>query len=348
MPATVRILDANLNRAREALRVMEEAARLALEDTALSSELKNVRHELSRALEGLRPGWLAANRDVEGDVGTSITTGDEATRAGLVDVVAAAGRRLGEALRVIEEASKTLDAAVARQVESIRYRGYEIESALLARLGSGRGRQWRVCVLLTESLCARPWTEVLQGAIDGGADCIQVREPDLGGAALARRVEDVVRVARPASVSVVVNDRVDVAWAAGADGVHLGQGDLPVRAARRLVGRGLLVGVSTRSLDEAEAASIAGADYCGVGPMFKTKTKAVAEPVGPAYLEAFLERFPATPHLAIGGIGPRNIGRLLERGVQGVAVCSAVCSAPRPDEVVKTLRAAMEEAPAPH
>jgi thiamine-phosphate pyrophosphorylase len=162
------------------------------------------------------------------------------------------------------------------------------------------------------------------------------------GAALARRVEEVVRVARPAGASVIVNDRVDVALAVGADGVHVGQDDLSVTDARRLAGRTLLVGVSTHDLDEARAAIEAGADYCGVGPMFETSTKIVSEPAGPAYLEAFIEQFPRTPHLAIGGIAPGNVGRLAKRGGQGVAVCAAVCGADRPGEVVKTLRAALE------
>jgi thiamine-phosphate pyrophosphorylase len=273
MPAAARILDANANRAREALRVMEDAARFALDDARLCAQLKSLRHDLREALAGLPPGWLEANRDTAGDVGTSIETQAESARGGLPDVAVAAGKRLGEALRVIEEVGKTVDPGLAREVEAIRYRFYDVESALHLRLGGARARQWRVCVLLTESLCRRPWPEVLAAVVDAGTDCLQVREKQMTAADLVRRARQVIEVARPAGVTVIVNDRLDVAQAAGADGVHLGQQDLAVADARRAVGRSLLIGASTHDLDEARIAVEAGADYCGVGQMFTTMTR---------------------------------------------------------------------------
>ena len=333
MSAAARILDANANRAREALRVMEDAARFALDDAKLCGRLKSVRHDLREALSDFEPGWLEVNRDTDGDVGTSISQAHETSRAGLVDVVTAAGKRLTEALRVIEETSKTLKPQVARRIEAIRYRAYEAETALHFRMASGRARQWRVCVLLTESRCARPCPEVLKAAIGGGADCIQVREPECTDLKLCRRVEGVLAEAQQAGVSVIVHDRVDVALAVGADGAHLGREDLGVRHARRP--------------DEARAAIEAGADYCGVGAIFETSTKEVPPLVGPAAVAAFVERFPLTPHLAIGGITPDNIGRLVDAGAKGVAVCSAVCGAQRPGEVVGLLREAMDKSNEP-
>ena len=331
MQPVARILDANANRAREALRVLEDTARFVFDDLPLCSELKTLRHDLQAALGTLRPGWLEANRDAAGDVGAAVTAPGEQERAGLGDIVTAAGKRLGEALRVIEEAAKTIDPSMARQVEMIRYRLYDAESALHRRLASGRARQWRVCVLLTESLCARPWRDVLRAAVDGGAECVQVREKDLDAADLLHRVDEVLAITRPAGVSVIVNDRIDVALATAADGVHLGPRDLPVAHARGLAGRSLLIGMSTRSLEQAQAAVVAGVDYCGVGTMFSTATKPAASPTGPEVLEAFVQRYPDTPHLAIGGITPGNIGRLVEAGVRGVAVSRAVCAADHPD-----------------
>ena len=182
--------------------------------------------------------------------------------------------------------------------------------------------------------------------MDGGADCVQVREKELAGRRLCRRVEQVIEIARPRGVTVLVNDRTDVAFAAGADGVHLGQEDLSIAAARRLAGRTLMVGVSTHDLDQAEAAVAAGADYCGLGPVFATTTKAAGILAGPALVAAYAERFPQTPHLAIGGITPDNIDRLAEAGARGVAMSSAVCGAARPDEVVRAVRESVESAAA--
>lgn len=210
--------------------------------------------------------------------------------------------------------------------------------------------QWRVCVLLTEHLCARPWHDVLRAALEGGADCIQVREKDMRGTALVERVRAVLNVARPFGASVVVNDDADAALAAGADGVHVGQGDRSPEQVRRLSGDALWIGVSTHSVAEADAAVAAGADVCGVGAMFPTGTKPGIEPSGPAYLRDYLARFGggsrtgsrAVPHLAIGGITPGNVAALAAEGCLGVAVSSVVCSAPDPGHVVASLRGALE------
>ncbi|UCD76594.1 MAG: thiamine phosphate synthase [Phycisphaerales bacterium] len=341
MSAVARMIDANANRAREALRVMEDAARFVLDDSDLSSRLKSIRHDLRTALDRLTPGWLEANRDTPGDVGTSITTESEVNRASLHEVAIAAGKRLSEALRVIEEAGKTIDPDFAASIGALRYRAYDAESALHLRLGSGKAKQWRVCVLLTESLCELPWEDVLRSIVDGGADCIQVREKEMPGGELTSRVRKVTKLAQPAGVSVIVNDLADVALAAGADGVHVGRHDMSVRDVRRIAGRSLIVGVSTHDLNEAQAAVEAGADYCGVGAMFKTPLKPGRHPSGPAYLRAFIERYPQVPHLAIGGITPQNVHELVDAGVCGVAASSAVCAADDPGAVVTALREAL-------
>jgi thiamine-phosphate pyrophosphorylase len=346
MSAVARIIDANANRAREALRVMEDAARLALDEMAITADLKALRHDLRAALDRLPPGWIEANRDTPGDVGTTLSAPDESRRPGMHDVVIAAGKRLSESLRAIEEAAKTFDPSLAAEIEALRYRAYDVEHRLQLRMGTGRATQWRVCVLLTESLCRRSWRDVLTSIVEADVDCIQVREKSMDGGALAERVRQVIEVARPAGVSVIVNDRADVALTANAGGVHLGEHDLSIHDVRRMAGRSLLIGASTHDLTEAKAAVDAGADYCGVGAMFATRLKPGREPSGPAHLHQFIERYPETPHLAIGGIDVDNIGALIAVGCRGVAVSAAVCSADDPGAVVAALNAAIEaEAP---
>jgi thiamine-phosphate pyrophosphorylase len=206
---------------------------------------------------------------------------------------------------------------------------------------AGRAPQWRVCLLLTESSCRRPWREVLAAAIAGGVDCVQVREKSMDGRALAARVREVIELARPRGVAVVVNDRADVALACGADGVHVGQGDLAPADVRRVAGDALLVGVSTHSPLEAADAVAGGADLCGVGAMFASRTKPDVAPQGEAYLRAYLARFGHVPHLAIGGIEPANVARLAAAGCRGVAVSSVVCGADDPGAVAHALRAGL-------
>ncbi|MGH7131955.1 MAG: thiamine phosphate synthase [Phycisphaerales bacterium] len=345
MDPAFRILDANLNRAREGLRVLEDIARFALDDASVITQFKIIRHALRSVADAADPGGgrlrLLASRDTPADVGTQISTPAESARSNLHDLASAAAARTSEALRVIEETAKLLAPASARGIEQARYHLYELEKRLLLALATGRARQWRLCILLTESLCTHhPWLEVARRAIAGGADCLQLREKDLDSAELLRRADQLIALARPHGVSVIVNDRADIALAANADGVHLGQHDLPVAAVRALAGARLLVGVSTHNLDEARRALNDGADYAGVGAMFTTATKP-RETSGPAYLRAFLD-FVADkrplPHLVIGGITSANLSQLAAAGCRGVAVSLVVCSASDPAAVCASLR----------
>lgn len=343
MPSVLRILDANANRAREALRVMEEAARFILNDADLTAALKSLRHDLAAALAAVPA--LPANRDTPGDVGTTLSVSAEMSRHSVADVATAAGKRLSEALRAIEEYAKTLQSPLAQTVESLRYRGYVLEQRLAIALGTGRARQWRLCVLLSQELCPRQdWFAVARAVVEAGADCLQLREKLLEAGELLDRARRLVALARPRGASVIVNDRPDVALLAGADGVHLGQADLPCREARRLVGRQLLIGVSTSNIEQARRALADGADYCGLGPMFPTATKHQPVLAGPAYVGEFIAAFPAQPHLAIGGITPGNAAQVLAAGARGLAVSSAVCAAPDPGAVVRHMLALMPDA----
>lgn len=347
MDPLLRLLDANVNRAKEGLRVLEDLARFVLDDAPLARRAKRHRHALRAAAEalGLDPFRAAANRDTPRDVGRALKTSAEARRDALPDLAAAAAKRAQEALRVLAEAAKTLPGAApartARDLEAIRYDLYDLESALLLRLGTGRAPQWRLCLLLTESLCRRPWKSVLAAALDAGVDCIQIREKALPDRDLLARTALVLRAARarPAGrprPAVILNDRPDLALLAGADGVHLGQTDLPVAAVRALAGNRLLVGVSAHSLAEARRARRDGADYLGLGAMFPTTTKP-RPTAGPAFLRRALRdaKSHPVPHLAIGGITPANLPALIQAGARGVAVSAAICAADDPGAVCR-------------
>lgn len=347
MQSPLRMIDANANRAAEGLRVMEDVARFGLDHAALAAACKGARHDLRSALAllpGGRLGMLAA-RDTPGDVGTTgkVEKG-ELVRGSLSAVAASAGGRVMEALRAVEEGAKLVDplGVVSATVEQVRYRVYEIDRQLGLAMGTGRAPQWRLCVLITKAMCRRPWLEVAKLALQGGADCLQLREKQLGDGELLKRARALVDLARgaPDQASVIVNDRADIALASGADGVHLGQEDATVADVRRIAGDLLIVGVSTHNISEARRALHDGADYAGVGAMFQTETK-VREASGAAYLRAFLELTRETrplPFLAIGGITPENAGGLVDAGCRGVAVSSVVCGSDDPLGVCRRLR----------
>jgi len=329
-----RIIDANANRVREALRVLEDAARFVLNDQSLTEACKQLRHDFTTAMG--RFEFVSFHRDAPGDVGTALSTSAEMERASIRDVVTAAGKRLAEALRSIEEYVKITDSDVAGKIKQLRYRSYDIEQQLRWRLGRG-GAQWSLCLLLTESLCPnRNWKRVAVAALDNGCDCIQLREKSMGDAALLQRARE-LRTMTDGRAALIINDRADIASLANADGVHLGQGDLSIADARRLFGRTLLIGVSAHDMTEVDAAVQGGADYCGIGTMFPSQLKPEFPTTGPAFLAAVHERYPLLPHLAIGGVTAKNVEQLVKHGCRGVAVSSAICTADDPGAVTAML-----------
>jgi thiamine-phosphate pyrophosphorylase len=336
-----RILDASANRAREALRVIEDYCRFALDDTFLSRELKTLRHGLTEVLAYLPIGAFLEARETLRDVGTTLTTPAEQTRHSLEAVLQANCKRLQEALRSLEEYGKLHGPRTGGALEKLRYRSYTLERALL--LGSAarqRLRDVRLYLLVTASRClaALDWT--IHEAAAGGANIIQLREKELDDRRLLARAQDVRRWTREAGVLFIVNDRPDIARLVQADGVHLGQDDLPVREARRILGPNPLIGVSTHTVDQVRQALLDGASYVGIGPTFPSGTKDFAELAG---LE-FVRRAAAetsVPAFVLGGIGPDTIGAAVAAGARRVAVSQAICAAEDPRAVAAQLLQAL-------
>jgi thiamine-phosphate pyrophosphorylase len=200
------MMDANLNRAREAIRTLEDVARFAWNDGLIAEEAKSLRHGLQTAVAAIAVERLAAARDVAGDVGTVIAGANEYARGDAGSIAVAAGKRLTEALRVVEEAAKALDPQVARAVEALRYRAYALDARVTLRAALARPRQWKLCVLITRALCRLPWDEVVAAAIDGGADAMQVREKDLNSRDFVAHARAVRAICAPRGVATIVND----------------------------------------------------------------------------------------------------------------------------------------------
>jgi thiamine-phosphate pyrophosphorylase len=200
-------------------------------------------------------------------------------------------------------------------------------------------------VVITEAFCTgRTALEVLTRALDAGVRLVQMREKDMDGQQLYRRAEEFRRLTAAAGALFIVNDRVDVALAVKADGVHLGQDDLPVSAVRQIAPH-LIIGASTHSLDEALAAQTAGVSYVNIGPIFATQTKAT--PTLPLGLQA-LETIPPQlriPWTTMGGITHANIDQVVSRGARHPAVVTAVTAAADPAAAARLLREKIKAGP---
>jgi thiamine-phosphate diphosphorylase len=188
----------------------------------------------------------------------------------------------------------------------------------------------------------RDLEDILSGTITGGCRMVQLREKEWPSGRLLPLAERLRERCRHAGVTFIVNDRVDVALAVDADGVHLGQDDLPPRAARPLLRRDMLLGLSTHSLVQARVAQSEGADYVAVGAMFPTATKPDFELVGPELMRNVRPHV-RVPLVGIGGITVENVGQVIAAGADGVAVISAVCAADDPAAATRRFLHAIRE-----
>ena len=334
---TARILDANFNRAREALRVVEDFCRFALDDKFLSGELKQMRHDLTAVVETLPAGLLLESRETLRDVGTSLSTAREELRTSPGEVARTNLKRLQEALRSLEEFAKLHGPDLGKKLEAIRYRSYTVERAILLGLNAReRLAKARLYVLLTGSLCTAALDWTIQEAAAGGAGIFQLREKDLDDRRLLERARQVRKWTNKAGVLFIINDRPDIARLVEADGVHLGQDDLPVKEARRILGPDSLIGVSTHSLEQVRQAVLDGASYIGVGPAFASSTKSFGELPGLEFVHQALAET-SLPAFVIGGVNGDTIESAAKCGSRRVAVSAAVCQADEPRTVSETL-----------
>ncbi|SAL64564.1 thiamine-phosphate pyrophosphorylase [Caballeronia peredens] len=187
---------------------------------------------------------------------------------------------------------------------------------------------------------------VARAALEGGVTLVQLRAPEWHKRAWFELARELVPITRAHGVPFVINDHVDVALAAGADGVHVGQRDLPAEAARRLLGPDALIGLSVSNLAEtADAAGLAGiVDYLGAGPLYATPTKTDAS--APCGIDGFAAMRAAThlPTVAIGGIQAHNAADVMRAKPAGLAVVSAICKAANPRDAAAALRATITRA----
>ncbi len=317
--------------------MLEDYARFALDDGHLTRRLKEARHALREALAGLPASGLVRSRDTQADVGTAISTPAEMVRKSPSEVALAAFKRAQEAVRSLEEFGKLVSPLAAARFERLRYELYTLEKALtLADHNAGGVADRRLYLLATDALCPHGIGPAVRAALSGGVAIVQLREkemPDRRLLELGRRV----RVwTREVDALFIMNDRADLAVAVDADGVHVGQDELPVKEARAIVGPQRLVGVSTHSIEQARRAVLDGADYLGVGPVFPSTTKAFESLAGLDFVRAVAAEI-SLPWFAIGGIDAENVGEVVAAGARRIAVSNAILSAADPAVAAATL-----------
>ena len=335
-----RIIDANFNRAREAARIIEEFCRFALNSTPLTERAKQLRHELCAAIDKLDSGRLISSRDTLGDVGVGQKVDKQLVRTDLHDCFIAGCKRLTEALRVLAEMAQTLNPSVAETIEKLRYDSYTLEKDIvLFSEPAEKFKRVRLYIIITSNLPADV-ISLTHRCAASGADCIQLRAKDIEDDKFFALAVEFVQICKSAGVLSIINDRADIAVAAGADGVHLGQNDLPVEQAKKLQMTPLIIGKSTHSLEQLRAACQQHPTYVSLGPVFATETKPTAEVVGIDYIKQATEKLADTGigNVAIGGITLDNIKEVLSAGAGAITVCSAVTKTSDPTAACRALK----------
>jgi thiamine-phosphate pyrophosphorylase len=357
----LRAIDANLNRAREAARVIEDVARFAEGAGATQGLMKAVRHDLALAERTIGTKLLLAHRDTELDSGTGITGWGEMEREDAGDLATANFHRLSEALRCIEEFTKTGWQDISALMKQLRYGVYSTEQFYYS-LSGPRGALLRggVMLLVTRSMCRRPPDEVVAGAAEAGIRCFQLREKEgtdrqrarqlaasVEGVCETRRIRGIQRNPEENPLCIIINDRADFVRAfdplgdnlrlVNLAGVHVGPDDLPPRAVREILGSRAIIGASVRTPAHVADALRQRADYLGAGAMFPSETKPGAKVAGPKWALRAEKLAKGLPVFAIGGITLENAHVLKQAGIRRIAVCSAICGAKDPKAAAKAL-----------
>lgn len=317
--------------------MIEESARFAREDPFLTEQCKGLRHRLNREVARIRHQFaVELARDTPGDVGTAISTSDESVRKSVAEVIRANFSRLKESLRCLEEYAKLICPEVSAAFERIRYDAYTLERAFVSvNWALDRFRHAHLYAIVDGQRSHSDFVTLVE-SLAAEVDVLQLRDKQLDGADLLERAVELVRICRNQCISII-NDRVDVALAAQADGVHVGQSDLPVRSVRQVCGPDMIVGVSTHALAEARSAVLDGATYIGVGPVFPTETKHFDEFVGTVLVQQVAAEI-QLPAFAIGGVTLDNVDQVIRAGLRRVAVSSFLTRHPQAANAARSLR----------
>jgi thiamine-phosphate pyrophosphorylase len=321
-------IDANINRALEGLRVCEDIFRFVNRDAKISVKLKNLRHEIIDAVKIFPQGMLLRERDVAGDEIKFLDADSEKKRDSVFDLARKNLRRSAEALRSIEEFFKIVKPGENRNpFQEIRFTIYTLEKdiclPLLRAEKMNKFENALYAILDSAFVKNNHYAKTAERMIKGGVSILQLRMKDASTKDILSAARDVTKICRDNGVIFIVNDYPEVAVLSGADGVHLGQDDLPAGEARKILPPEMLIGVSAHSETQAFKAADENPDYLAIGPIFDTKSKYgdLMKGIGVDIIKDIINKTDI-PLVAIGGIDNSKIAELKETGCRCFAVLS--------------------------
>lgn len=346
-----RIVDANVNRASEALRVLEDWARFALKqalspepraENTVNEKLKRIRHEINKVFN--QKANLIFSRDSVNDIGRNLEINNQ--RQSVRDIIRANCKRIEESLRVLFEYGQLLQINT-KVLEELRYEIYTLEKELIVNEKLIRLNNAKLYLITNRKthdgsvFSDKEFFSILEKALEGGVDVIQLREKEEKEKRIIELGKEIKKMVLNTNVLFIINDRVDLALACDADGVHLGQNDLPLNEARKITPEGFLIGLSTHNIEQGEGSrnffSRGLVDYVGVGPVFATPTKPDYKPAGLEYVKWAVNHI-NIPWFAIGGIDITNVEKVLSCGAERISIVRAIMNSKNPLQSTKELK----------
>ena len=320
------LIDANLDRAREGLRVMEDWCRFALKRNDFSIQIKDWRQQLGAFHHNIyREARLTSEDPAKG-----VSHPLQKTRTTPQEIFLANSSRVQEALRVLEEFTRITDPKLSQLASKIRYESYEIEIKVInANEALGNRRILKDCSIYLITTNNENLNEIVLQALKAGVTIVQYREKFLNDKEKVSQAKELSSLCKKHNSLFIVNDRIDIALAVDADGIHLGQEDIPTKIARELLGSKKIIGRSTHCLEDIQNAEEEGCDYIGIGPIFSSQTKKKLNPIGIDYLRKGLDKT-LLPAFAIGGINGSNINKLNQIDNLRIAVSDAIINSNDP------------------
>ncbi|MGB3340017.1 MAG: thiamine phosphate synthase [bacterium] len=314
-----RILDANLNRLNESLKLIEDIIRFTIKDRTLLTMVRHLRRNFLSVKKTLPLARLIQFRDSKHDPGRRIGF-DTISKKNMADVAISNFTRAKESSRVLEEILKSVYPKLSKKMKEVRFLIYDIEKSAI--LHFQKVFDPSIYVLLDNTYVKKyQLKQVIEILGKNGATMIQLRVTTRSDREFMSYARLIRKMLKTPDIRFIVNNRLDIAIACGADGVHLGQSDMPIDAVRYALGDAGIIGLSVHNVAEAKKAETDGADYLGVGSVFKTSTKADAKVCGLRRLKAIC-RVVNIPVIGIGGINSDNYRSVLNTGASGIAVAS--------------------------
>jgi len=340
------VLDANFARLSEGLRVLEDIARFILRDYEITKKLKEMRHSL---LKESQPFDLQFLNSRGKDVGASLILADESKRENFVDLVLANAKRVEGALRVLEEYFKFLTPlesplCQARKkllgfqrkknwlkFQQSRFLVYEIEKQIISKLlrQDKIKKIFPLYLILDAKYLNKNPIGILKQVIEGGVKVVQYRDKKNNKRKILKNAFKLKEICQNYNALFLINDYLDIALAVEADGVHLGEKDLPIKIARKILPFDKIIGSSVHNLNSAKKAEKEGADYLSLGAVYPSLTKEDVTLVKPSLIKEVKNKISLSV-IAIGGINENNLKEVMRLGVDGVAIARAILADPNP------------------